>query len=67
MAVTVTGDDSTTHAGQTIRLVIGAEGGINEQGFVFDNIQVNPVPVPTMAWLFGSAFGGIGVMRRRSS
>ena len=28
---------------------------------------VSSVPLPGSAWLFGSAFGGVGLMRRRKS
>jgi hypothetical protein len=33
----------------------------------FDNIVVNPVPIPAAVWLFGSALGLLAWMRRRKT
>jgi hypothetical protein len=34
---------------------------------VYDNFNVNVVPIPAAVWLFGSALAGLGWMRRRKS
>jgi hypothetical protein len=41
-------------------------GGFNNRPFVMDNLVVQSVPVPAAVWLFGSALGLLGWMRRRS-
>jgi hypothetical protein len=46
----------------------GGEIGVpGEDGECSDWISTSPVPVPAAAWLFGSALGLLGWMRRRSA
>ena len=41
-------------------------GGVNAEALFLDNLQVNVVPVPAAAWLFGSALlGFFGFSRRK--
>lgn len=55
--VTGTGSDKLTFAA----------GGLSDSlGGNIDNVQLNAVPVPAAAWLFGSALGLFGFARRRS-
>jgi hypothetical protein len=46
-------------------------GSFNEGSFAramaIDDIQFSTVPVPAAVWLFGSALGGLGWMRRRKT
>jgi hypothetical protein len=34
-------------------------------GFAIDNVNASVVPLPAAVWLFGSALGGLGLIRRR--
>lgn len=43
----------------------GTNSGWN--GFYIDNVDVSVVPIPAAMWLFGSALGLMGVMRRKIS
>jgi hypothetical protein len=35
--------------------------------FTYANVNINEVPIPAAVWLFGSALGGLGWMRRRKT
>ena len=48
----------------TIKFV-GTNSGWN--GFYIDNVDVSVVPIPAAMWLFGSALGLMGWMRRKAS
>ena len=54
--------------GVTLQLgaVCGAAGGCNADVY-FDNISITAVPVPAAVWLFGSALGVFGWLKRRAA
>jgi hypothetical protein len=43
----------------------GAVSTVASQGF--NRLAINPVPIPPAVWLFGSALGLMGVMRRKAN
>ncbi|PPD55363.1 MAG: hypothetical protein CTY10_07030 [Methylotenera sp.] len=53
-------------ASGTDKLTFSAVGISDSLGGNLDNVQLNAVPVPAAAWLFGSALGLFGFARRRS-
>lgn len=62
---TTTGPDVS--AGLTLQFNAatgGADGSVSE--LFVDNVSINVVPVPAAVWLFGSALGMLGWVRRRS-
>lgn len=50
-------------------LIIGASGGAAGSALAYDvtSVSVSAVPVPGAFWLFASAMGGLGVLRRRKA
>lgn len=47
--------------------VFEVEEGTVPSAMVIDNLRVSPVPIPTAFWLFGSAVGVMGWLRRKRS
>lgn len=45
--------------------VFEVEEGTVPSAMVIDNLRVSPVPIPTAFWLFGSAVGVMGWLRRK--
>ncbi|MSR09712.1 MAG: hypothetical protein EXR82_09385 [Gammaproteobacteria bacterium] len=53
--------DPVTGASQYLGNTLGALSGYGTA------LAINPVPIPPAVWLFGSALGLMGVIRRKSS
>jgi len=66
MFSTVAGPDVSGGVTFQIGAVCGADPGCSSEVFV-DNVSVNVVPIPAAAWLFGSALGLLGWIRRKAS
>ncbi len=47
------------------RIATAVDFGATAAVAAFDNVTVNPVPLPAAAWLMVSALGGLGVFRRK--
>ena len=48
-------------------LVITVDNTAYSSQLLIDNININVVPIPAAAWLFGSALAGLGWMRRKQT
>ena len=59
--------DGATLADANVVTAVGAQGTLSASLTSTGDIQVNAVPVPAAAWLFGSALAGLSVVRRRKS
>jgi len=54
-----------TGLGLVTNLVLSFDGTVDAAPFDIDNINLNVVPVPAAVWLFASALGMLGWVRRR--
>jgi hypothetical protein len=55
---------NVTGLGLVTNLVLSFDGSVNDAPYDVDNISLNAVPVPAAVWLFASALGMLGWLRR---